>query len=50
MRGAAAAVLLTLAACGADGRPVPPSEARAAGAGVDVSGSVELGVARRSGG
>ncbi|SFI91434.1 argininosuccinate lyase [Jannaschia pohangensis] len=35
-----------LSACGVDGEPVPPSEARQQ-TGLSVSGTVEVGVSRR---
>ena len=52
-RAAALALALLLAACGADGPPVPPSEAREdlpeaeTGVGVTLGGSVSAGVSGR---
>ncbi len=38
------ALLPILAACGIDGDPVPPSEAKATETGIHLSGSVGIGV------
>ena len=43
MRLAALAVLTLLAACGADGAPVPPSQAATA-PGLKISGQAKIGV------
>ena len=44
MKTALLAALIALAACGADGPPVPPAKAKPAGDGVTISGDARFGV------
>ncbi|MGR3570288.1 hypothetical protein [Brevirhabdus sp.] len=45
MKTLAALLLMSLAACGVDGRPVAPGSEKQRPAAVQISGAVEVGVA-----
>jgi hypothetical protein len=48
MRPAAFLALALLAACGADGAPVPPAKSAAQPAGITITGDARFGIVHRS--